>query len=42
MLNDSFEIADGGGIVQKQVRPSVSLDELIHGRWIEVCLRKLP
>ena len=38
MLNDSFEVADRRSVVQKQVGPPVSLDEFIHGCWIEVRL----
>lgn len=42
MFDDSLEITDGGGIVQEQVRPSLSFDEFVHGRWIEVCLKRNP
>jgi hypothetical protein len=40
MLDNPFEIADGRSVEQEQVRPSLPLDKFVHGRGIEVCLRK--
>jgi hypothetical protein len=41
MFDHSIKIADGRGIVQEQIRPSLSLDKFVHGRGIEVCLRNI-